>query len=76
MTGGEGGEGEGGGWDAFKTRTHTSKSGGKNAGPPIQNLGPFRELAELNLKVSPCIELETVIGVSNSCHLAMVCIEK
>ena len=48
----------------------------KNAGPPMQNLGAFRAIAELNLKVSPRIELETVIGVSNSCHLAMVCIEK
>ena len=25
----------------------------KNAGPPLQNLGVFRELAELALKVSP-----------------------
>ena len=42
----------------------------------MQNLEAFRGAAELNIKVSPRIELETVIGVSNSCHLAMVCIEE
>ena len=36
----------------------------------MQNLGPFRELAEFNLKVYPSMDAESVIGVSNSCDLA------
>ena len=37
-----------------------------------KNLDAFRELAELNLKVSLRIGPESVIGVSNSCDLAWI----
>ena len=42
----------------------------KNAGPPMQNLKVFREVAELNLMVYLSMEAETVIGVLNSYDLA------
>ena len=38
----------------------------------MQNLGAFRESAELNLKVSLRMGSESVIGVSNSCDLAWI----
>ena len=38
----------------------------------MQNLEAFRGLAELDLKVSLRIGLETVLGVSNSCDLAWI----
>ena len=58
--------GGGGSGDAFKTRTHTSESGGKNAGPAMQNLGYLRDVAELRFKVYLSMEAESAIGVSNS----------
>ena len=48
----------------------------KNAGPPMQNLEAFREVAELNLKVSFRIMTKSVIGVSNSCDLARLELKK
>ena len=38
----------------------------------MQNLEAFRELAELNLKVSLRIGPESAIEVSNSCDLAWI----
>ena len=42
----------------------------KNAGPPMQNLDPFREVAELILRVYLSMDAESVTGVSNSRDLA------
>ena len=42
----------------------------KNAGPPMQNLEDFRDIARWSLKVYLSMEAESVIGVSNSCDLA------
>ena len=38
----------------------------------MQNLEAFRELAQLNLKVSLRMGSESVIGVSNSCDLVWI----
>ena len=42
----------------------------ENAGPPMQNLRAFRDIAEWNLKVSLRMGSESVIGVSNSSDVA------
>ena len=51
---------------------HLRKANFKNAGPPRQNLGAFRGITELILKVYLRIGLKSAIRVSNSCDLAWI----